>query len=81
MNAKETLLEQQATIDRIETLKQEMHNLSKSGLDLSETDIFPINDTIKASLQTMHLLSHVIEDVLDGADPKQALKESFTTQL
>lgn len=40
MDVKETLLEQQATIDRIETLKEEMHNLSKFGLGLSETDLF-----------------------------------------
>ncbi|MCL4890679.1 hypothetical protein [Streptococcus gallolyticus] len=78
MNVKETLLEQQATIDRIETLKEEMHNLSKFGLGLSETDLFPINSATKASLSTMHLLSHVIEDVLDGADPKQAFKQAFT---
>lgn len=78
MNVKETLLEQQATIDRIETLKEEMHNLSKFGLSLSETELFLINDATKASLGTMHLLSHVIEDVLDGADPKQAFKQAFT---
>ncbi len=54
MNVKETLLEQQATIDRIETLKEEMHNLSKFGLGLSETDLFPINSATKASLSTMH---------------------------
>lgn len=78
MDVKETLLEQQATIDRIETLKEEMHNLSKFGLDLSETDLFPINGATKVSLSTMHLLSHVIEDVLDGADPRQAFKQAFT---
>ena len=78
MNVKETLLEQQATIDRIETLKEEMHNLSKFGLDLSETGIFPIDDTTKASLTTIHLLSHVVEDVLDGVDPEQAFKQAFT---
>lgn len=78
MDVKETLLEQQATIDRIETLKEEMHNFSEFGLGLSEIGILSINSATKVSLSTMHLLSHVIEDVLDGADPKQAFKQVFT---
>lgn len=78
MDVKETLLEQQATIDRIETLKEEMHNFSEFGLGLSGIGILSINSATKASLSTMHLLSHVIEDVLDGADPKQAFKQVFT---
>lgn len=78
MNVKETLLEQQATIDRIETLKEEMHNFSEFSLGLSEIGILSIDGATKASLGTIHLLSHVIEDVLDGADPKQVFKQAFT---
>lgn len=77
MNVKETILDQHKTILRIEKLQEEMHELVIASAFAEEYGFVEFDTETKISFTTMHILSHVIEDVLNGADPKQALQQSF----
>ena len=72
--------EQQEKVERIEKLHEELHSISMFGVfTLKVFQIFKDDtDEIAAVLKNMHDLSHVIEDVLNGADPKNALKKRLT---
>lgn len=70
--------DQQKKIERIEKLQKELHAISVFGLfTLKVVGIPDENGTLEVSLDSMRKLSHVIEDVLDGADPKKAIKENL----
>lgn len=70
--------DQQKKIERIEKLQKELHAISVFGLfTLKVVGIPDENGTLEVSLDSMHKLSRVIEDVLDGADPKKAIKENL----
>lgn len=72
--------DQQKKIERIEKLQKELHAISVFGLfTLKVVGIPDENGTLEVSLDSMRKLSHVIEDVLDGADPKKAIKENLTS--
>lgn len=68
------LLEQQKKIARIERLQKDLHGISMMGLFVGEISGKIEDDvTILAGLDTMHKISHIIEDVLDGLSPKKAI--------
>lgn len=70
--------DQQKKIERIEKLQKKLHAISVFGLfTLKVVGIPDENGTLEVSLDSMRKLSHVIEDVLDGADPKKAIKENL----
>ena len=73
--------DQQKKIERIEKLQEELHDISVFGLfTLKVVGIPDKNETLEGMMDIMHKLSHVIEDVLEGADPKKAIKEILTSQ-
>ena len=67
---------QQEKIERIEQLQEELHKLSMFGL--LTVNIFGLFDELEDSLKTVHQVSHVIKDVLDGMSPSEAIKQNMT---
>lgn len=75
------IADQQKKIERIEKLQEELHAISMFGLFTLKVVGIPDKDgTLEGMMDIMHKLSHVIEDVLEGADPKKAIEESLTSQ-
>ncbi|MFU2163837.1 hypothetical protein ACMZ6Z_03360 [Streptococcus pluranimalium] len=72
--------DQQKKIERIEKLQKELHAISLFGLvTLKVVGITDENGTLEVAMDAMHKLSHVIEDVLEGMEPKKAIKETMTS--
>lgn len=72
--------DQQKKIERIEKLQKELHAISVFGLFTLKVVGIPDEDgTLEVALDSMHKLSHVIEDVLEGMEPKKAIKETMTS--
>lgn len=67
---------QQEKIERIEQLQEELHKLSMFGL--LTVNILGLFDELEDSLKTVHQVSHVIKDVLDGMSPREAIKQNMT---
>jgi hypothetical protein len=67
---------QQEKIERIEQLQEDLHKLSMFGL--MTVNIFGLFDELEDSLKTVHQVSHVIKDVLDGMTPSEAIKKNMT---
>lgn len=64
----------------LKKLQKELHAISVFGLfTLKVVGIPDENGTLEVSLDSMHKLSHVIEDVLEGMEPKKAIKETMTS--
>ena len=66
---------QQEKIERIEQLQQELHKLSMFGL--LTVNILGLFDELEDSLKTVHQVSHVIKDVLDGMSPREAIEKNM----
>ncbi len=62
------------TIKKIKQLQKEMHDFSLAFLLGQEIGFFPENEIAKAKAQTMHDVSHVLKDVLDGKSVDEAMK-------
>lgn len=54
------------TIKKIEQLQKELHTFSLAFLALQDIGLMPETEKGKAKAQTMHDVSHMIKDVLDG---------------
>lgn len=67
---------QQEKIERIEQLQEELHKLYMLGLLTVKFLDFP--DELKISMNTIHDISHVIKDVLNGMSPKEAIEKNMT---
>ena len=67
---------QQEKIERIEQLQEKLHKLSMFGL--LTVNIFGLFDELEDSLKTVHQVSHVIKDVLNGMSPSEAIKQNMT---
>ena len=67
---------QQEKIERIEQLQEELHKLSMFGL--LTVNILGLFDELENSLKTVHQVSHVIKDVLNGMSPKEAIEKNMT---
>lgn len=67
---------QQEKIERIEQLQEELHKLSMFGL--LTVNILGLFDELEDSLKTVHQVSHVIKDVLNGMSPKEAIEKNMT---
>ena len=75
------IADQQKKIERIEKLQKELYAISMRGLfTLKVVGIPDKNGTLEGMMDIMHKLSRVIDDVLEGADPKKAIKEGLTSQ-
>ena len=62
------------TIKTIKQLQKEMHAFSLVFLVLQDTGLMPETERSKAKAQTMHDVSHVLKDVLDGKSVDEAMK-------
>ncbi|CAG5173854.1 TPA: hypothetical protein VU682_001639 [Streptococcus pneumoniae] len=62
------------TIKKIKQLQKEMHDVSLAFLALQDVGLMPETERSKAKAQTMHDVSHMIKDVLDGKSVDEAMK-------
>lgn len=63
------------TIERIQELQQDLHGIAMTGmLTLAIIGSKGLETAIlENTLETIHNVSHAIQDVLDGKTPKQAI--------
>lgn len=61
------------TIKKIKQLQKEMHTFSLAFLALQDMGLMPETERSKAKVQTMHDVSHVLKDVLDGKSVDEAM--------
>ncbi len=61
-------------IKKIKQLQKEMHAFSLAFLALQDMGLMPETEKGKAKAQTMHDVSHMIKDVLDGKSVDEAMK-------
>ena len=62
------------TIKKIKQLQKEMHAFSLAFLALQDMGSMPETEKSKAKAQTMHDVSHMIKDILDGKSVDEAMK-------
>ena len=61
-------------IKKIKQLQKEMHAFSLAFLALQDMGLMPETERSKAKAQTMHDVSYVLKDVLDGKSVDEAMK-------
>lgn len=61
------------TIKKIKQLQKEMHAFSLAFLALQDIGLMPETERSKAKAQTMHDVSHVLKDILDGKSVDEAM--------
>ena len=61
------------TIKKIKQLQKEMHAFSLAFLALQDMGLMPETEKGKAKAQTMHNVSHMIKDILDGKSVDEAM--------
>lgn len=62
------------TIKKIEQLQKTMHDSSVAFLLMQDIGLVPESEKGKAKAQTMHDVSHMIKDILDGKSVDEATK-------
>ncbi|HGR5585442.1 Uncharacterised protein [Streptococcus pneumoniae] len=62
------------TIKKLEQLQKELHTFSLAFLTLQDIGLMPETEKGKAKAQTMHDVSHMIKDILDGKSVDEAMK-------
>ena len=62
------------TIKKIEQLQKELHTFSLAFLALQDIGLMPETEKGKAKAQTMHDVSHMIKDILEGKSVDEATK-------
>lgn len=62
------------TIKKIKQLQKEMHAFSLAFLALQDIGLVPETEKGKAKAQTMHDVSHMIKDILEGKSVDEAMK-------
>jgi len=75
MNVKETILSQHKTLKRIEELQKFMHGTSALAIGLHKNGIIEQPEDKLISFETMHAFSHILEDVLNGKDVPEAVRD------
>lgn len=66
------------TIKKIEQLQKEMHTFSLAFLALQDIGLMTKTENGKAKAQTMHDVSHMIKDILDGKSVDEATERLNT---
>jgi len=61
------------TIKKIKQLQKEMHAFSLTFLALQDIGLMPETEKGKAKAQTMHDVSHMLKDILDGKSVDEAM--------
>lgn len=62
------------TIKKIKQLQKEMQAFSLTFLTMQELGLVPETEKGKAKAQTMHDISHMLKDILDGKSVNEATK-------
>ena len=62
------------TIKKIKQLQKELHAFSLAFLVLQDIGLIPETEKGKAKAQTMHDVSHMIKDILDGKSVDETMK-------
>lgn len=62
------------TIKKIKQLQKELHAFSLAFLALQDMGLMPETERSKAKAQTMHDVSHIIKEILDGKSVDEAMK-------
>lgn len=62
------------TIKKIEQLQKELHTFSLAFLALQDIGLMLETEKGKAKAQTMHDVSHMIKDILDGKSLDDAME-------
>lgn len=70
------------TIERIQELQQDLHGISMTGmLTLAIIGSKGIETAmLENTLETIHNVSHAIQDVLDGKTSKQAINSNLASE-
>ena len=61
------------TIKKIKQLQKAMHAFSLAFLALQDIGLMPETERSKAKAQTIHDVSHMIKDILDGKSVDEAM--------
>ncbi|MQQ02259.1 hypothetical protein GEZ98_04905 [Streptococcus mitis] len=61
------------TIKKIKQLQKAMHDASAAFLLMQDLGLMPETEKGKAKAQTMHDVSHMIKDILDGKSVDEAM--------
>lgn len=69
---KQIILAEHKTLKRIEELQAFMHGASTLAIGLHEDGIIEQPEHKLIFFETMHVFSHILEDVLDGKDVPEA---------
>lgn len=70
---KQIILAEHKTLKRIEELQELMHGTSILALGLHKDGIIEQPEHKLIFFETMHVFSHILEDVLDGKDVAEAV--------
>ena len=62
------------TIKKIKQLQKEMYDFSLAFLALQDMGLMPETERSKAKAQTMHDVSHMIKDILEGKSVDEAME-------
>lgn len=70
------------TIERIQELQEVLHGIAMTGmLTLAVIDSTGLETAIlENTMETIHKVSHAIQDVLDGKTPKQAIEAHLANE-
>ncbi|WP_288940326.1 hypothetical protein [uncultured Streptococcus sp.] len=77
MNVKQTILDEHKTLERVKGLRDELKHVvavAKIGDILGEINF---NEAEKGMIDGFLLLSEVLEDVLNGAEPEEAFENKL----
>ena len=75
MDVKETILNQHKTLKRIEELQKFMHGISALAIGLHEGGLIEQSEDKLMFFETIHAFSHILEDVLNGKDVPEAVRD------
>lgn len=76
-NLKETILKEHKTLKRIEELQEFMHGTSILALGLHKDGIIEHPEHKLMFFETMHVFSHILEDVLNGKDVAETVGDTL----
>ncbi len=74
---KQIILAEHKTLKRIEELQEFMHGTSTVAIGLHEAGIIEQPEHKVIFFETMHVFSHILEDVLDGKDVAEAVGDTL----
>lgn len=72
---KQIILAEHKTLKRIEELQEFMHGTSTTAIGLHEAGIIEQPEHKLIFFETMHVFSHILEDVLNGKDVPEAVRD------